>query len=78
MPDRELGERICAYIQPKGGAKPSLDDVISFLKSKGASVLQLPERIELIDIMPLLNIGKIDKKALREDIRQKLAGSGIS
>ncbi len=70
MPDKDLGERICAYIQPKAGAKLSLEEVVSFLKRNGASVLQLPERIELIDAMPLVNV-KIDKKVLRKDIKKK-------
>jgi len=75
MPDKELGERACAYIKPVPGAKPSLEDIISFLKSKGASVLQLPERIEFIDSIPLTKIGKADKKALREDIKKRLGKS---
>ena len=72
MPDRELGERICAYIKPASGAKPSFDDVISFLRGKGASLLQLPERIEFIEDIPLTKVGKADKEALREDIKKRL------
>ena len=62
MPDPVLGERACAYIQLKPGAKLSFEDIISFLKSKGASVLQSPERVEFIDDMPLTKVGKPDKK----------------
>ena len=58
MPDKVLGERICAYIQPTAGAKLTFDEVISFLRGKGASVLQLPERIEFVDSMPLTKVGK--------------------
>jgi 2,3-dihydroxybenzoate-AMP ligase/mycobactin salicyl-AMP ligase len=72
MPDKVLGERICAYIQPAAGAKIVSEEVITFLKAKGASVMQLPERIEIIDAIPLTNIGKTDKKVLREDIRKRL------
>ena len=72
MPDPELGERACAYIQPKAGAKLSFNEIISFLKSKGASVLQLPERIEFIDAMPLTKAKKLDKRALEEDIKKKI------
>lgn len=72
VPDKELGERICAYIKPAAGSKPSFDQIISFLKGKGASVLQLPERIEFIDDIPLTKVGKADKGALREDIRKRL------
>ncbi len=77
MPDRLLGEKICAYIQLKPGAKSSFDDIISFLNGKGASVLQLPERIEFIDSLRLTKAGKSDKKHLREDIRTKLIAEGV-
>lgn len=73
MPDPELGERICAYIQPTRGAKLSFEEIVSFLKNQGASVLQLPERIEFIDGIPLTKVGKADKRALREDIKKRLA-----
>lgn len=78
MPDKKMGERICAYIQSKPGAKLSFEGIISFLKGEGASVLQLPERIEFIDEVPLTKVGKPDKKPLREDIRKKLIAEGIS
>jgi 2,3-dihydroxybenzoate-AMP ligase/mycobactin salicyl-AMP ligase len=72
MPDKELGERVCAYIQPKRGVKLSFDEIISFLKNKGASVLQLPERVEVVESIPLTKVGKADKKALREDIKKRM------
>jgi 2,3-dihydroxybenzoate-AMP ligase len=46
--------------------------MIAHLKNAGASVMQLPERLELIEGMPLTKVGKRDKKALREDITRKL------
>ncbi|MFC1991683.1 (2,3-dihydroxybenzoyl)adenylate synthase [Chloroflexota bacterium] len=73
MPDPEMGERICAYIQPARGAKLSFEEIVSFLKNQGASVLQLPERIKFIDGIPLTKAGKADKGALREDIMKSQA-----
>jgi 2,3-dihydroxybenzoate-AMP ligase/mycobactin salicyl-AMP ligase len=73
MPDKELGERICAYVQTlPGNGELTFEEIIAFLKSKGASVLQLPERIVFVDSIPLTKVGKIDKKALREDIRKRM------
>ncbi len=72
MPDKALGERICAYIKLKPGATLTFDELIIYLKGTGASVLQLPERVEFIESMPLTNVGKIDKKVLKEDITKKL------
>jgi len=77
MPCPTLGEKACAYIQLKPGEALSFEDTISFLKSKGASVLQLPERVEFVKSLPLTKANKTDKKALREDIRNKLKAEGI-
>ena len=76
MPDKILGERICAYVIPAPGVKPRLEEVVAFLKSKGASVLQCPERIEIIEGLPMTKVGKVDKKSLREDITKKLEQEG--
>ena len=76
MPDPLMGERVCAYIQPKTGAYLTFDGIISFLKKQKASVLQLPERIEFIDAMPYTGVQKVDKKSLREDIEKKLKATG--
>ncbi|MBN2402941.1 MAG: AMP-binding protein [Spirochaetes bacterium] len=72
MPDPFMGERVCAYIEPKKEVKLTFDDIISFLKGQKASVLQLPERIEFIDSMPYTDAEKVDKKSLRADIERKL------
>jgi 2,3-dihydroxybenzoate-AMP ligase len=72
MPDPVMGERVCAFIQPKAGAQLTFDEIISFLKGQKASVLQLPERMEFIDAMPYTGAQKMDKKSLREDIEKKL------
>jgi len=76
MPDPLMGERVCAYIQPKAGAQLTFDEISSFLKEQKASVLQLPERIEFIDTMPYTGVEKLDKKSLREDIEKKLQAAG--
>jgi 2,3-dihydroxybenzoate-AMP ligase/mycobactin salicyl-AMP ligase len=75
MPDPLMGERVCAYIQPKPGARVTFEAVISFLKAQKASVLQLPERIEFIDAMPYTGAQKTDKRLLQEDIAKKLKGA---
>jgi 2,3-dihydroxybenzoate-AMP ligase/mycobactin salicyl-AMP ligase len=72
MPDKALGERICAYVKLKDGVSLSLEELVAYLRGIGASVLQLPERLELIDSIPLTKVGKADKKILKEDIQRKL------
>ena len=72
MPDKDLGERICAYIQVSSGSKLEPEEIMSFLKNQGASLLQMPERIEFIDAIPLTKVGKADKKTLRLDIAKRM------
>jgi 2,3-dihydroxybenzoate-AMP ligase/mycobactin salicyl-AMP ligase len=76
MPDKALGERICAYVQLREGSSLSFEELVAHLRSVGASVLQLPERLEVIESIPLTNIGKTDKKVLKEDIQRKLNAEG--
>ena len=72
MSDKLMGEKACAYIEPKAGATLTFDDIITFLKNEKASVLELPERIEFIDAMPYTGAQKLNKTALKEDIESKL------
>ena len=72
MPDPELGERVCAYVQRAPGAELDFEKIISFLKDQGASVLQLPERVEFVDELPYTKAEKIDKQALIKDIKRKI------
>jgi non-ribosomal peptide synthetase component E (peptide arylation enzyme) len=76
MPDPFMGERVCAYVEPTPGATLTFEMIIAFLKAEKASVQELPERIEFVEAMPFTNVHKLDKQALREDIRRKLEAEG--
>jgi 2,3-dihydroxybenzoate-AMP ligase len=78
MPDVLMGERVCAYIQPRSGASLSFEDVIAFMREQNASVLELPERIEFVEVMPYTAAQKIDKNTLRTDIAKKLEAEGAA
>ena len=73
MPDKDLGERACAYIQALPGVNLDFQAIIAFLKSRQVSVLQLPERIEFVEEIPLTKTGKMDKQALVKDITDKVS-----
>ena len=73
MPDAALGEKVCAYVRLAPHKTPGPAAIKSFLESQGASRFLIPERFEFVDALPLTEAGKHDKKALREDIRRKLA-----
>jgi 2,3-dihydroxybenzoate-AMP ligase len=47
------------------------------LKGLGAGVLQFPERLEIVEELPKTAVGKVDKKALRGEITEKLKAEGV-
>jgi non-ribosomal peptide synthetase component E (peptide arylation enzyme) len=72
MPDPVMGEKACAYIVPRPGQDLSFDETVSFLKNKGIATYKLPERLEIIDRLPMVGGQKVDKRRLVEDIQEKL------
>jgi 2,3-dihydroxybenzoate-AMP ligase len=75
MPDPILGERACAFVKTRGGVALFLEEIVSFFREQKASVLLFPERLELVQDLPYTNVGKVDKKRLREEVAKKLNAS---
>jgi 2,3-dihydroxybenzoate-AMP ligase len=76
MPDPVLGERVCLYLTLAEGRSVSLHDVIATMQSAGVAKFKQPERLVVVDRIPATKVGKIDKKALREDICARLVTEG--
>ena len=73
-PDREMGERTCAYVIPKGGQDFSFEEMVEFLKGKKLAMYKLPERLEVVDAFPAVgDSGKVNKETLKKDIAEKVA-----
>jgi len=72
MPDAVLGERVCAYVVSADGQAISVGDFQEFLNERGVAKFKWPERVELVDSMPLGPGGKIQKMVLRERIQHML------
>jgi acyl-CoA synthetase (AMP-forming)/AMP-acid ligase II len=67
VPDARYGERICAFIVPRGGAAaPSLDELTAMLTEMGVARYKHPERVEAIAAMPQTTTGKVRHQSLRE------------
>jgi 2,3-dihydroxybenzoate-AMP ligase/mycobactin salicyl-AMP ligase len=71
MPDKELGERVCAYVRLTPGGVADPDALKKFMEKKGASKLLIPEHFVFVETLPVTQAGKIDKKALRKDLEQR-------
>jgi acyl-CoA synthetase (AMP-forming)/AMP-acid ligase II len=70
VPDRILGEKLCACVVSVAGQAVSLVDLVEFLRSeKRVAAYKLPEYVLQIDALPRNPVGKILKRELREQAR---------
>jgi len=77
MPDMEMGERACAFVTLKEGERFTFEEMVAYLKSKKIATFKLPERLEVLDTLPLVGeSGKIDNKAMVKMITDKLKEEG--
>lgn len=73
-PDKEMGERACAFVIPKAGERMTFDEMVAFLKGKRLAMFKIPERLEIVQELPVVgDSGKIDKKVLRKALEEALA-----
>ena len=72
MADRDLGERTCVYAVPREGQTLTLESILSYLNQAGMALYKLPERLEVVEVIPRNSVGKILKAELRKDIANKI------
>jgi non-ribosomal peptide synthetase component E (peptide arylation enzyme) len=66
-PDPVLGERACVFVQPApGAARPALEAIVRELDRAGVAKFKWPERLELIEAMPITPTQKVMRGRLRE------------
>lgn len=65
MKDAEMGERVCVFVVPADRASPALRELCAFMLERGLAKFKLPERLELIEALPMNPAGtKVNKRAL--------------
>ena len=70
MPDRELGERACAFVVLRPGTSLDFAEMVTFMKSQEVAVYKIPERLELVPEFPMTAAGnKVDKRTLETRLR---------
>lgn len=70
-PDPDLGERVCAVVVVEPGTDLTLESVRGALTAMQVARYKLPEDLLVMDALPLTKVGKIDKKRLRDVVRDK-------
>lgn len=69
-PDERLGEKACAVVVPAPGTQPTLTDITDFLRTRDISLQKLPEKLVLVDALPMTATGKVQKFLLRDLARE--------
>ena len=63
--DEIMGERIGAAIVPKPGETVTLEDLTTFLMSTGMAVFKLPEKLLVVEELPLNATGKVVRREVK-------------
>lgn len=71
LPDPERGELVCAVVEP-APESPALafDTMTAYLREAGISVQKVPERLEVVEVLPRNAFGKV----LKTELRARFAG----
>ena len=72
MSDGIMGEKVCAYVVPRTEKPLTLEGIVSFLRAKKIAAYKLPERLEVVEDLPMISDTKVDKRILAGDIAEKL------
>ncbi|GGV83582.1 MULTISPECIES: AMP-binding protein [Streptomyces] len=79
VPDPLMGERLAACVVPRGEA-PTLEELSAHLDARGLERRKHPERLLIVDQLPLTPAGKPDRALLRErcsaQVSESLAQAG--
>ncbi len=75
MPDPVFGEKACACVVLQPGTSLSFDELVAHLRAQGIATFKLPERLEVMDSLPVSPVGKILKRQLRDAVVQRMAGA---
>lgn len=68
MPDDVLGERMCLFATLAPGAGLSFEEMTGWLEENGVAKMRWPERLEIVDEMPMTPTRKIQKGELAKRV----------
>jgi cyclohexanecarboxylate-CoA ligase len=67
-PDARLGERVCAFVTIAGDDGFDLDACRAWFEARGVARFKTPERVVVVEAIPLLASGKPDRASLRASL----------
>ena len=70
MPSAVTGEKGCAFVIPREGARIDLAEIRRYLEAAGLARQKFPEHLVLVDELPRVPSGKVRKDVLRQRARE--------
>ena len=71
IPDKKMGEEVCAWVQLNEGATLSADDIKAFCKDQ-ITHFKIPRHIRFVSEYPMTVTGKIQKFVMRDEMLASL------
>jgi cyclohexanecarboxylate-CoA ligase/acyl-CoA synthetase len=71
MPDPVLGERACCFVTLRDGKTFGFEEMQRWLADHGVGKVRWPERLEVIDAMPMTPTRKVMKGALVKELERR-------
>jgi long-chain acyl-CoA synthetase len=67
-PDERLGEEVVAFVSLRPGGQATPAEITGFARERLAAH-KYPREVTILDAVPLTSVGKLDRKALRAQVR---------
>lgn len=77
VPHPRTGEQVWACVVGRPGTRLTSDELLAFLRGKVAS-FKLPERVFIVDELPLSNVGKVLRRELKERMMSDFGAESAS
>ncbi len=76
LPDEQTGEAVKAYVVLRPGETATAEEIVAWSRdpAQGLAGYRVPKQIEFRDSLPETMIGKVLRRVLQEEERQKAAG----
>ena len=71
MPDPVLGEKACCFVVPTPGSTVTLEEICDYLAMHKIAKIKYPERLEILDEMPLTPTRKVIKGRLQAGLNSR-------
>ena len=76
LPDPRLGECVYAVVVARPERVPTPAELRRFMRERSVAAYLLPDRIEVVERLPLTGVGKASRSELRRRLAERVAVGG--